>query len=168
MITLKELLTLGPLAVLIFSGIAYYFGGKGWAIGVAVLLIIGMIGNLIEILKNKFQQSETNSDSIISTSYYSDDDIDYEEDEVEETKPRNKYIDKIQFEYRTASGNKQTYTVLVYKGLRGDLEGWCIERDGIRTFLPERIVNKEVTKLDTGEVLTLKDWRASFRNSKVS
>ena len=165
MITLRELLTLGPLAVLIFSGIAYYFGGKGWALGVAVLLIIGMIGNLIEILKNKFQQSETNSNSIISTSYDSDD-IDYEEDEVEEIKPRNKYIDKIQFEYRTASGNEQIYTVLVYKGLRGNLEGWCIEREGIRTFLPERIVNNEVTKLDTGEVLALKDWRASFRKTK--
>lgn len=120
----------------------------------------------INELEKENKENKQSNNSIISTSYDSKDAIDCDEYEGEETKPRRKYIDKIQFEYRTASGNQQTYTVLVYKGLRGNLEGWCIEREGIRTFLPERIVNKEITKIDTGEILVLKDWRASFRKTK--
>lgn len=164
MLKIKDFLKVGPLLILIFSLIAYFLGGINWAIGTAILFTIVSINIIFDIIKS----DKKDNSEMLDPSFYNAPSDNFKDDECEETKPRNKYIDKIQFEYRTASGNKQTYTVLVYKGLRGDLEGWCIEREGIRTFLPERIVNKEVTKLDTGEVLALKDWRASFRNSKVS
>lgn len=161
MLSIKDLLKTGPLLILIFSLIAYYFGGINWAIGTAILFTIICINIIFDIVK----EGKKDNSEILDKSFYTSSADNLDNNESEETKPRNKYIDKIQFEYRTASGNKQTYTVLLYKGLRGELEGWCFERDGIRTFLPERIVNSEVTKISTGEVLKLKEWRASFRNS---
>ena len=79
---------------------------------------------------------------------------------------RKKVIDEIQFDYIPAHGTKGTYTVKVVKGLRGNIEGYCHERVDIRTFRIDRIVDDTVIRTETGEVMSLKQWRSIFRKSK--
>lgn len=94
----------------------------------------------------------------------SDDDRFFNKNREREKRYRNaSIIDEIQFEYVTAEGILGTYTVQAYKGLRGNIEGFCVEREDIRTFVPDRIVNSTVVRTETGEILTLKEWRAMFR-----
>lgn len=153
------------LALALPTGIAYWLGGQGWAIGIFVLLVLGFISMALENRKasksnadkhrkvpNKPQSYSTASNSASETSSH------YER--------KRKVIDEIQFEYRPADGSQGVYTVQVYKGIRGNLEGYCHERDDVRTFRPDRIINNEVVRTATGEVMSLKEWRALFTKKK--
>ena len=76
-----------------------------------------------------------------------------------ESKPRYNFIDQIHFEYKTKEDVQDFYTVNVYKGINGNIEGWCHERDAVRQFRKDRIINGLITRTETGESMTIKEWR---------
>lgn len=141
------------LAISIGCGIAFFLGGAAWAIGVFIVLLILAIINKAKTSAgtpaNTAPQQGTYRPSTTS--------------KTPRQPARPRIIDEIQFSYIPAHGEQNTYTVKVAKGIRGNIEGYCDERDDIRTFRIDRIVNSEITRVSTGEVLTVKEWRALFR-----
>lgn len=148
---------------LFFTAIAAYFGGTGWAVGILIFCIIGAIGIFFESKKESSSTKNRDSNTGINT-YYSNESAPF----TPKSKSRssnNRIIDQIQFDYIPAHGQKGTYTVKVAKGLRGNIEGYCDERDDLRTFRIDRIVKSEITRTATGEVMSVKEWRALFRGN---
>lgn len=135
--------------MIVTCGMAY-LSGVGWAIAAGVLITFYYLGQIL----NNQPSSDKNSTKPDSNQRYNT-----------QSKPRtrSKVIDEIQFSYRPAHGEEGVYTVKLTKGLRGNMEGYCDERDDIRTFRIDRIVNSEITRTATGEVMTVKEWRAMFR-----
>ncbi len=76
-------------------------------------------------------------------------------------------MDTINFEYRTAEGIEGNYTVQVYKGITGNIHGWCDEREDTREFRIDRIKNDSITRVETGEIMTVKEWRKLMRENNI-
>lgn len=67
-------------------------------------------------------------------------------------------IDHIQFTYKTQDLRINTYTLSVTHFSSDKMTGYCYERKAQRSFFPENIVNLEVVRVTTGEVLTVNQW----------
>lgn len=141
------------------AAIAGYFGGTGWAITIGILMFFTGLSKLWDERKTKQQAKQ-----------HTYNDLENIQDNTAPTttpKPRKKYIDQINFEYRTKEGLQDFYTVNVYKGITGNIEGWCHEREDVRTFRIDRIINDNITRTETGEVLTVKEWRKAMREKNA-
>lgn len=173
------------IAYIPYFGAAFLFALFGYWIadtaGFVVFLILGCIASAVNFVNDHKTETESSVDERIKKSVakdwkkpkqkanlnlnpVSDDGDFFKLNRDRQKRYRNaETIDEIQFEYVTYEGNRGTYTVQAYKGLRGNIEGYCVERDDIRTFVPDRIVDSTVIRTETGEILTLKEWRALFR-----
>lgn len=137
-------------------GITYWIGGLGWAIGVSIVAFFMLLQIMYEEYKVREEKKKASN-----TQYGNE----YTTSTVNPTyrKPsQNKIIDTIQFEYTPNGGELDTYTVDVTKGINGNIEGWCHEREAPREFRKDRIKNSEITRLETGELLTVKEWRKAM------
>ena len=76
-------------------------------------------------------------------------------------------MDTINFEYRTGEGIQGFYTVQVSTGITGNIKGWCEEREDSREFRIDRIINDSITRTETGEVMTVKEWRKLMRENNA-
>ncbi len=45
------------------------------------------------------------------------------------------------------------------------VKGWCDEREDSREFRIDRIVNAAITRVETGEIMTVKEWRKLMRDN---
>lgn len=71
-------------------------------------------------------------------------------------------VDEIEFSYCDYEGNSTRRKVVVHSITDEHFEGFCLMRKSIRTF---RITNvtSDVTRIETGEILSIDDWTAEFK-----
>ena len=137
-------------ASLTFGAIAGYFGGTWWAIIIGALFFITGISIINDQKKDQKNKSSNKPKNTTSPTPHTK--------AKTQTKTRP-IIDVIKFEYRTKEGIKDFYTVDVHKGINGNIEGWCHERDANREFRKDRIIGNSIIRIETGEVMSVKEWR---------
>jgi hypothetical protein len=137
---------------LVVTTCVYFWLGTNWATGFFILIFLGTMNILWEEYqsnKNTTKPKDTSqpNNARSSTPY------------KPKSSSRNKSIDTINFEYKTKEGIISFYTVNVYKGINGNIEGWCHERNAVREFRKDRIINDTITRTETGEQMTTKEGR---------
>ncbi len=152
---------------LFFAAIAGYFGGKNWAIGIGIaFLLTGLKQLWDQYSKNKKDLADKENKAVISTSGEKNSRENVYQ-VVKKAKPLNQSMDLINFEYRTAEGMQGFYTIQVATGITGNIKGWCKERQDAREFRIDRIINDSITRVETGEVMTVKEWRKLMRENNA-
>ena len=103
-------------------------------------------------------------------SYVFGDKKDSEETEIvtPSKSPKQKTVlDTVHFTYKDIEGQITERTVDLYTGIKGPrFKGHCHLRDEERTFYFDRIQGDQIIRIETGEVLTLEDWRNELRTMR--
>jgi hypothetical protein len=77
-------------------------------------------------------------------------------------------LDYIQFRYVTLKGEEDTYTLAVTGQSNGKIIGHCYERNDERSFFPDSIINGEVIRISTSEILPTYAWLKEISLSPIS
>lgn len=74
--------------------------------------------------------------------------------------------DYIQFRYVTLAGEEDTYTLAAIGYSNKKIKGYCYERRSERSFFPDSIVDGEVIRIKTAEIVNITDWLGYTFNAK--
>lgn len=149
----------GLITTAILIIISFFLGGTGWAIGVGVFCFLAVFQLMYDQWKNEKESNEAYEYKPVTNDTFAR--------KTHSSPNKEKLIDKIQFYYRPKDGEESIYTVDVYKGINGNIEGFCHERGAVREFRKDRILNDEITRIETGEVLSVKEWRKAMVKNKA-
>lgn len=93
------------------------------------------------------------------------------QDSVKKSNPvtASRILDRVKFKYSDYEGNITERIVDVTSGKKGEqFTGHCHLKNDARTFYYKRIIDFEVIRVNTGEIMTPMAWRYEMQGTKVA